>query len=106
MKIRKGDQVKILLGKDRGKSGKVLAVFAKENKLLVEGVNVYKRHVRKMGKKEGGILDIVKKIDISNASLICPSCQKTTRVGFQMISQKKMRICRHCQKVIEGEKKS
>ncbi|KKS13045.1 50S ribosomal protein L24 [Candidatus Daviesbacteria bacterium RIFOXYD1_FULL_41_10] len=66
MKIKKGDTVKILLGKDRGKTGKVLRVLAKKGKVLVEGVNAYKRHVRKMKGMEGGIIEINKPIDISN----------------------------------------
>ena len=66
MKIKKGDTVKILLGKDRGKTGKVLRVLAKKGKVLVEGVNAYKRHVRKMKGMDGGIIEINKPIDISN----------------------------------------
>lgn len=66
MKIKKNDTVKILLGKDRGKTGKVLRVLSKKGKILVEGVNVYKRHVKKTGQHEGGIIEIFKPLDISN----------------------------------------
>ncbi len=104
MKIRKDDQVKILLGKDRNKTGKVLSVFPKEKKILVEGINVYKRHLKKMGKREGGIIDITKTIDISNAALVCPHCKKASRVGFKISDGVKVRICRRCQETIDKSK--
>lgn len=100
MKIKREDTVKILLGKDHGKTGKVLRVFGKEDKVLVEGINMYKRHIRKMGQNEGGILDIAKPINISNVALICPSCKKDTRVGFKIEGETKFRVCKKCQEVI------
>ena len=99
MKIQKGDKVKVLLGKDRGKEGTV----------FVERVNLYKRHVRKTGDVEGGILEIPKSLDISNVALICPNCHKATRVGYKqslrpdglnMEGSAKVRICRKCGKEI------
>lgn len=101
MKIKKGDTVKVLLGKDRDKTGKVLRIFTKENQVLVEGVNVYKRHVKKMGKKEGGIIDLTKPMDISNVVFICPNCQKSTRLASKIEGKTKLRICRECQEVIK-----
>lgn len=70
MKIKKGDKVKILLGKDRGKEGKIVLVLPKKNKVYVEGVNMYKRHVKKHGTIEGGIIDIPKGMDASNVRKI------------------------------------
>lgn len=99
-KIKKGDKVKILLGKDRGKEEKVEKVYDKKGKVLILGVNVYKRHVKKQGQVEGGILDIPKPIDISNVALICPSCKKPTRVGFKMTKEGKLRVCKKCHKEI------
>ena len=101
-KIKKGDKVRVLLGKDRGKEGVVERIFAKEGKLMIPGVNVYKRHVRAglSGGNEGGIIELIKPINISNAALICPSCGKATRVGFEMTKTGKVRICRKCKKQI------
>lgn len=101
MKIKKGDMVKILLGKDQGKTGKVSRVLNKKNKVLVEGVNVYKRHVRKMGKAEGGIIEINKPLDISNVALFCPACKKETRIGFKMEGTEKLRVCKKCKEEIK-----
>lgn len=100
MKIKKDDQVKIMVGKDQGKTGKVLRVLPKEGRVMVEGVNVYKRHVRRMGNQEGQILDIAKPLRISNVALVCPSCKATTRVGFKIEGDKKARICKKCQQII------
>ncbi|MBI2020312.1 50S ribosomal protein L24 [Candidatus Daviesbacteria bacterium] len=98
VKIKKGDKVKILLGKDRGKEGTVEYVMAKDQKVFVGGANIYKRHVRKMGNREGGIIDLPKPLDVSNVALICPNCKKVTRVGFKMVDNEKSRICRKCGK--------
>ena len=91
MKVKKGDKVKILLGKDRGKEGTVEYVLGKEKKVFVGKTNIYKRHVRKMQNMAGGIIDIPKPMDISNVGLICPNCKKVTRVS-------KLRVCRKCGK--------
>ncbi len=100
MKIKKGDKVKVLLGKDRGKIGSIEYVLSKERKIMVTSVNTYKRHVRKQGDREGGIINIVKPINISNVMLICPTCQKPTRVGFVLKGASKIRICKKCKKEI------
>lgn len=102
LKIRKGDKVKILLGKDRGKMGKVEYVLGKDKKIFISGVNLYKRHVRKMQNIEGGIIDIPKPLDISNVILICPNCNKVTRVGFKKEGNIKFRICKKCGKEIKS----
>lgn len=105
MKIKKGDTVLIISGKYRGKTGKVLKAFPKEMKILVEGVNIVKKHQKpkKEGEK-GQIIEIPKPIPVSKAKLICPSCKKATRVGFKIFEEKgekiKIRICKKCQKEI------
>ncbi len=101
MKIKKGDKVKILLGKDHGKEGKVEYVKGKDMKVFVSGVNLYKRHVRKMGDMEGGIINLPKPLDISNVGLVCPNCNKITRVGYKIEGTTKVRICRKCKKEIK-----
>ncbi len=105
MKIKKGDKVKVLLGKDRGKEGKVEFVSIKKEKIFVGGVNLYKRHVKKHGSLEGGIIDIPKPMDISNVALVCPNCNKVTRVGYQVLADSKVRICRKCKKEIKTNAK-
>lgn len=101
MKLRRGDKVKIVSGKDKGRTGKVEKVFPKENKVLVAGVNVYKRHLKPRGeKKPGGIVDIVKPLPVANVALICSQCGQITRVGYQLTQGEKVRICRKCQKPI------
>ena len=101
MKIKKGDKVKVLLGKDRGKEGTIEKVLVKEKKVFVERVNLYKRHVKKMQNIEGGIVEIPKPLDISNVALICPNCKKVTRVGYKMMENEKVRICKKCGKEIK-----
>lgn len=107
MKIKKGDKVKILLGKDKGKEGAVVYVLADKGRVFVEGANLYKRSVRADAlKRQGGqdakgqIIDIPKSLDISNVGLICPSCKKVTRVGYILKKEGKTRICKKCRKEI------
>lgn len=96
-KIKKNDQVKLIAGKDRGKTGKVLHVFPEEKKIVVEGLNLVKKHVRpkKEGEK-GQRIEIPNKLQISNAMLICPKCGKATRVGYSKNESHKFRICKKC----------
>ena len=106
MKIHKGDNVQMVLGKDNGKTGKVERVLIKTSKIMVSGMNVYKRHVspKRMGMEGGGgILDIQKPVDISNVMLVCPNCKKPTRVGFNINKDVKLRICKKCGKDIDGK---
>ena len=98
MKIKKGDQVKILSGKDRGKSGKVLRVFSQDKKMIVEGLNLIKKHIRprKEGDK-GQRIEVPAKINISNAMLVCSKCGKSARVGYRISGENKVRFCKKCQ---------
>jgi len=102
MKIKKNDKVLIISGKDRGKTGKVLRVFPKEGRILVEGVNIVKKHQKpkKEGEK-GQVIQLPKPIDASNVKIICPHCGKASRIGYRIIlkdkKQKiKTRICKKC----------
>jgi len=103
MKIKKGDKVKIICGKDRGKEGKVLAVLPKKGKLTVEGLNLLIKHTRpKREGEKGQRIQYPAPLDISNIRLICPKCGKPTRVGYKILANKrKVRICRKCQEIIE-----
>ncbi len=97
MKIKKGDQVKILSGKDRGKKGKILQILPSLDKVVVEGANLLTKHAR--AKRQGQKGERVKfsaPLHISNVMLICPKCNKPTRLGFKKVENKKVRICKKC----------
>lgn len=98
MNIKKGDKVKVLSGKDRGKDGKVIRVTPKEGRVVVDGLNLIKKHKKsqKRGQK-GERVTISGAIDASNVQLICPKCGKASRIGHKMINDKKVRICKKCQ---------
>lgn len=103
MKFKKGDEVIVTMGKDSGKKGKIEALFPREGKVLVAGVNIYKRHAKPQGEdKKGGIIDLPKPLAFSKISLVCPKCSKPTRVGYQVDpkSKTKIRVCRKCQGTI------
>lgn len=105
MKIKKGDTVKILTGKDRSKSGLVEYVFPKDNRLIVKGIQTVKKHLKPSKKNpSGGIIDINQKISSSNVMMICPNCGETSRVGYSLISKTKVRICKKCNKSVEKVK--
>ena len=100
-KIKKGDNVKVMAGKDSGRSGTVDRVLIKTGQVVVGGINISKRSVKKQGQNQGGIIDLVKPVDMSNVALICPNCKKITRVGFKIEGKEKLRICRKCGKEIK-----
>lgn len=101
MKIKKGDQVIVISGKDRLKKGKVLKAFPKEAKVLVEGLNLRKKHVKpKKSGEKGQIVQISFPITVSNVKLVCPKCSQAARVGFKFINDKKFRICKKCKQEI------
>lgn len=98
MKLKKGDQVKIISGNDQGKTGKILVAFPEEGKIVVEGVNIKKKHVRPRERgKKGELVRIPAAFPASRVMLICPQCGKPTRIGFKINdSGQKARICRKC----------
>lgn len=97
MKIKKGDTIIITAGKDKGKKGKIEKVFNQEAKVLVPGLNIYKRHTKKRDEKNpGGIVEFSRPLPIGNVALLCPSCKKPTRVGFLVTKDEKHRVCKKC----------
>lgn len=101
MKLRKEDEVLIVKGKDKGKKGKIESVISKENKVLVPGVNLYKRHYKsRVQNKPSEIIEITKPLPAGNVALICPNCHKPTRVGYKIDNKEKVRICKKCNKKI------
>lgn len=102
LKLKKGDKVMVIAGKDRGKSGKILRAFPRENRVLVEGVNIVKRHARPTQKNpQGGIVERESPIHISNVMLVCPRCNQPTRVGRKITHEGKFRVCKKCGEEIE-----
>lgn len=99
-KIKKGDKVKIISGKDKGVEALVEKVFPREDLILVEGVNQVKRHMKATKTNKGGIITINKPINVSNVMLICPKCSKPVRVGFILVDGKKHRVCKKCKEII------
>ncbi len=101
MKIKKGDLVIIKKGKDKGKTGKVEKVFAKTEKLLVEGINQYKRHLkaRQQGQKSE-IITITKPLSVANVALVDPKTNKPSRVGYKMEKGAKVRISKASQQIL------
>lgn len=102
MKIIKGDTVKVILGKDKGRQAKVIASSPKKEQVTIQGLNLFKKHIKGQKGQKGSIIEKERPLHISKVALICPNCQKTTRVGYQLDkSGTKYRLCRRCQKIIE-----
>ena len=118
MKIKKGDKVKILAGKDKGKDGKVMQVFTSRERVSVEGLNLLIKHMRPRKQGETGQrIEFPAPMNISNLILVCPKCNKPTRIGYKYIEvasaaninagktvkkkKKKIRVCKKCQQNID-----
>ncbi|HLV01985.1 MAG TPA: 50S ribosomal protein L24 [Acidobacteriota bacterium] len=102
--IKRNDQVRVLAGKDRGKTGRVLRVFPNRQRALVENINVIKRHTRPNPQRniQGGIAERESPIHLSNLKVICPECNRPTRVSYQLLSDgKKVRTCKACNGTID-----
>jgi len=100
--VKKNDLVMVIAGKDKGKSGKVLSVLSKKNRVIVEKVNFIKRHTRPSAKqRQGGIIEREGPINISNVMLICTKCNKPSRIGKKYLEDdKKVRICKKCGEIL------
>jgi len=103
MKIRKNDTVLVITGKDKGKKGKVRFAYPKKERVLVEGINFIKRHMRATGRvRQAGIIEREAPINVSNVMLLCSKCNHPTRVGFHTLEDgRRVRICRSCGEVID-----
>ena len=101
MNIHKGDNVQIMAGKDRGKRGKISAIDMKKSKILIQGLNLFKKHQKpkKQGEK-GETVSVPRYLNVSNAMLVCSSCDKPARIGYKDEGGKKVRYCKKCQAVI------
>ncbi|MBR6505068.1 MAG: 50S ribosomal protein L24 [Clostridia bacterium] len=97
MRIKKGDTVQVLSGNDKGKTGEVLEVIPKTEKIIVKGVNIRKKHTkpRKQG-EEGGIIPVECAIHSSKVNVVCPKCNKPSRIGYELTENGKVRVCKKC----------
>ena len=104
MNIKKGDIVLITSGKDRTKKGKVIQVLPKDNRIVIEGINIVKKHVRARREGEKGQrVEVPRPLDASNVKLICPKCKKPTRIEHKLLSkkqEKRIRVCKKCNQEI------
>lgn len=103
MKVKKGDQVLVIAGKDAGKTGAVIRSLPSKNKVVVEKVAICIKHVKEKQGQPGGRIHFEAAIDSSNVKIICPSCKKATRVGYQVPAEgKKYRVCKKCGESVES----
>ena len=101
MKLKKGDLVLITAGKDKGRTGKIIKSLPKELKILVEGINLKKKHVRpKREGEKGQVVDIPAPMNVSNVKMVCSKCGKATRVGYTVEKNIKNRVCKKCKQII------
>ena len=102
LKVKKGDTVQVLSGNDKAKTGEVLEVLPKTEKVIVKGVNVRKKHVkpRKQG-EESGIIPVECPIHMSKVNVVCPKCGKATRIGFKVEKDQQVRVCKKCGEIIK-----
>lgn len=99
MKIKKGDKVRVMAGKNNGQEGTVERVYGKQETVVLPGINLFKRHMRRDPQTgQGGIIEVPRPVRISNVMLICPKCAKPTRVGYKIEKTKKYRVCKKCNK--------
>jgi len=103
VKIRKNDTILVIAGKDRGKKGRVRQALPKNNVVIVDGINMIKRHSRARGAaRQAGIIELEAPLRVSNVMLVCNKCNKPTRVGFRFLDDgRKARICRSCHEAID-----
>ena len=101
MKIKKNDKVRIIAGKDKGRNGVIERVYQKQNKVLVTGINMYKKHIKKNEKMpQGGVVELPRPMNVSKIMFICPVCKKPVRLGYKLEKNKKVRICKACSTIV------
>ena len=103
--VKKGDTVVILSGKDKGKPGKIITAMPSKGQVVVEDVNKVKRHTKpSMKAPQGGILDKEMPLNACKVQLICPACNKATRIGHKVVDGKNVRVCKKCGEVVDSAK--
>ncbi len=99
-KFKIGDEVMVVNGRDKGKKGLIEKVFVKDNKVVISGVNIYKRHKKATRTQKAGIFEVTRPVNVASIAIICPKCGKQTRAGFKNEGKTKTRICKKCSGVI------
>lgn len=103
--VKKGDTVVVLSGKDKGKQGKIISAMPKKGQVVVEDVNKVKRHTKpSMKAPQGGILDKEMPLNACKVMLICPACNKATKIGHKEVDGKNVRVCKKCGEVVDSAK--
>lgn len=102
-KFKINDQVKITSGKDKGQTGRITQILPKMDKVVIEGKNLYTRHLKPAAGKPGSKTKLPRPVPTANIAIVCSSCQKTTRIGFDITKKPKMRICRRCGQIIKTQ---
>ena len=107
MKVKKNDTVLVITGKDAGKTAKVLVALPKDNKVVVDGINVQKKHKKARSAQEvSSIVNQSGPIDASNVMVVCPTCAKATRVSYKIEGDKKVRVCKKCGAILDASKEA
>jgi large subunit ribosomal protein L24 len=101
IKFKVGDKVKVTSGKDKGRDGNIERVFSKKLTAVIPGVNIYKKHVKAMPGRKGGIFEIPRPLPFSKITIVCPLCSKLCRVGFRKVGNKSVRVCKKCNREID-----
>lgn len=102
MKIKTNDNIQVIVGKDKGKTGKVVQTFPRINKVVVENVNLMKKHLRRQRAGEKGqVLELAAPMSAANVMIVCPRCNRATRVGYKVSGDDKKRFCKKCKEVID-----
>lgn len=97
MKLKKGDKVAVIAGKDKGKDGVIEKVYKNTSKVMIMNINMYKKHIKKnKDMPKGGIVDLPRPLDIAKVMIICPKCGKKARLGYKVENNKKNRVCKKC----------
>ncbi len=102
MNVRKNDTVMVISGKDKGKKGKVRRAFPREGQVMVEGINMVKKHTRSRAMtRQAGIIEREAPLHVSKVMLVCSKCNRPSRVGFRFLEERKVRLCSSCHEVID-----
>jgi large subunit ribosomal protein L24 len=102
MHVKKGDEVMVIAGSNKGQRGRIKQSLPKKERVVVENVNIIKKHVRAMGPRQGGIIELEAPLHVSNVMLICPKCDKASRTGHRINDAgNKVRFCKSCQADID-----
>lgn len=104
MKLKTSDQVMIISGKDKGKSGKIMRLMRKTNQVVVEKINLRTKHIKKTAEKAGQRIQFEAPLNASNVMVLCPNCKKAARIGYKKLANgKKERICKKCKETVDSE---